>query len=220
MLKEILKKTPMLPLSALIFYISVFILWNIGIIPSPTNILIFLEGLYESYGLFGLSIASFLEGIVYFGLYFPGSFVVALAVILSDGTFVSLIKISLVVALTLTVTSTINYTLGFNIAKRKNLKNLSKKNLSRGVIASIWHPNALAFYFFNSGIKKENFLKILFVPLIMIPYGFILALLIYSLKEPLKKSIESPYIMITAVIIWFFIALILKNKNKNFGRLN
>ncbi len=214
--KDRWERIPLLPLSALIFYISVFVLWSFGIIPSPTGILSFLEGLYESYGLFGLFIASFLEGIVYFGLYFPGSFIIALAVILSDGTFIELIKISLIVAVALTITSTINYTLGLNISKRKNLENLGGKNLSRGVLASMWHPNALAFYFFHSGIKNQNFLKILFVPIAMVPYGFLLALLIYSLKGFLKGAIESPYIMITAITIWFFIALILRNKNKNF----
>src|SRR3989338_8084453 len=115
MLKQFFRKIPKLPLSALIFYVSVVILWKFGYIPSPSNILIFLESLYNSYGLSGLFIASFLEGIVYFGLYFPGSFIVALAVILSDGSFISLFLISLIVAFALSVTAIINYTLGNKI---------------------------------------------------------------------------------------------------------
>ena len=124
MFKQVFQKIPKLPLSALIFYVSIVMLWKFGHIPSPSNIFLFLENLYYSYGLTGLFIASFLEGIVYFGLYFPGSFIVALAVILSDGTFKSLLSISLVVATALTITSLINYTLGKKILANKFNKKL------------------------------------------------------------------------------------------------
>ena len=210
-----LKKIPKLPLSALIFYTAIFILWKLKFIPSPSNILIFLESLYNSYGLLGLFIASFLEGIVYFGLYFPGSFIVALAVILSDGSFISLFLISLIVAFALSATSIINYTLGNRILSNKLDRKLfqkDKKILSKGILVSALHPNALAFYFFNSGIKKQNLLRVLLVPLIIIPYGLILGYLFYSIKEPLKRTIESPYLMVTAIIIWILITFLIKTR--------
>ena len=202
MLKQFFKKIPKLPLSALIFYVSIVILWKSGYLPSPANILLFLENLYVSHGLPGLFVASFLEGIVYFGLYFPGSFIVALAVILSDGTFTALLSISLTVAIALTITSAINYSVGRKILANKLNKEILTENksiLSKGLFVSALHPNALAFYFFNSGIKKQNFLKILLVPLIMIPYGIIIGYFFYLAKEPLRIAIESPYLMISAI---------------------
>ena len=217
MLKQFFRKIPKLSLSALIFYVSVVILWKFGYIPSSSNILLFLENLYTSYGLTGLFIASFLEGIVYFGLYFPGSFIVALAIILSDGTFKSLFLISLVVAIALTITSLINYSLGRKILANRLNKELlaeSKPVFSKGFFASFLHPNALAFYFFNSGIKKQNFLKVLLVPLIMIPYGLALGYFFYSIKKPLRTAIESPYIIISLIILWILLAFLLENKNK------
>jgi len=217
MIKEIFKKIPKLPLSALIFYVSILILWKLGFIPSPNNSLTFLENLYNSYGLLGLFIASFLEGIVYLGLYFPGSFIIALAVILSNGSFVSLLLISLVVAFALTITAVINYYLGKKIISNKLNKDLffqEKKVLSKGLFISMLHPNALAFYFFNSGIKKKNFMKILFVPVIMIPYGLAIGYFLYFIKEPLKGAIESPYVMITALFIWILLAFIIGHRNK------
>jgi len=215
MIKRIFQKIPKLPLSALIFYVCILVFWKFGFIPSPSNILILLETLYQSYGLVGLFIASFLEGIVYLGLYFPGSFIVALAVILSDGSFVSLLVISLVVALALTITTLINYSLGKKILSNRINKELflkEKRILSKGLFISMLHPNALAFYFFDSGIKKQNFLKILFVPLIMIPYGLALGYFLYFIKEPLKKAIESPYIMITLILIWILLAFIIESR--------
>jgi len=117
---KFLKRIPLLPLSALLFYVTAFVLWSVNIIPPPTEIFLFLENLYTTYGLLGLFMASFLEGVVYLGLYFPGSFIVALAVFLSDGTFISLFLISIVVAFALTLTSLINYVLGRHIVSRRD----------------------------------------------------------------------------------------------------
>ncbi|MFH1030638.1 MAG: DUF1295 domain-containing protein [bacterium] len=217
MIKKIFNKVPKLPLSALIFYLTIIILWKWGCIPSPSNIFLFLENLYKTYGLVGLFIATFLEGVVYFGLYFPGSFVVALAVIVSDGTFKSLISISIVVATALTMTSIINYVLGFSLASKFKMSSDNKKAvLSKGLFVSMLHPNALAFYFFNLGIKKENQAKILLVPIVMIPYGLFLAYVFYSIKEPLKRTLESPYLMITFITIWIFFAFLLERRRAVF----
>ncbi len=217
-MKKILYKIPKLPLSALVFYLGVLILWRMNIIPSPSGIFLFLENLYASYGLIGLFIASFLEGIVYFGLYFPGSFIVAIAVILSDGSLNSLLSISITVAVALTITSLINYFLGKRIIKNSYNNDVigdSKVALSKGLVASALHPNALAFYFFNSGIKKQNFLKFLLVPIIMIPYGLALGYFLYSIRDGLKVFIENPYVMISCIIIWMIIAFMVEAFNKN-----
>ncbi|MBU4069554.1 MAG: hypothetical protein KJ646_01070 [Nanoarchaeota archaeon] len=210
-IKEIINKIPKLPLTALIFYLTAFVLWNLGFIPSPTEIFLFLEKLYANYGLLGLFAASFLEGIVYLGLYFPGSFIIAIAVFLSNGTFFSLISISLIVAFALTITSIINYVLGRHIVsrKRKDDEFFNKRQVaSKGLFLSMLHPNSLAFYFFNLGIKKQNFLKIIFVPLIMIPYGLIFAYILYFFKSSLKSAVENPYVMVTIILIWFTMAFV------------
>ncbi len=213
---KLLKRIPLLPLSALIFYITAFILWSVNIILPPNEILFFLENLYTNYGLAGLFMASFLEGIVYLGLYFPGSFIIALAVFLSDGTFISLISITLVVAFALTITSLINYVLGRHIVSRRAKKHeIHKTNVSsKGFFLSMLHPNSLAFYFFNTGIEKQSPIRILLVPIIMIPYGLLFAYLLFFLKSPLQKSVENPYVMITVILIWFVIAFVLEYKRK------
>ena len=215
-MKNFLRRIPKLPLTALIFYLGVFILWNLKFIPPPTQIVIFLENLYTDYGFIGLAIASFLEGIVYLGLYFPGSFIVALAVIFSDGSFFTLLTISLVVALVLTITSIINYFLGRHVVfRRTNEEFFGKhKNTGKGLFLSMIHPNSLAFYFFNEGIEKGNPMKIIFVPIIMIPYGLLFAYLLSISAEFSKQRIESPYFMISVILTWFIIAFILEYKKR------
>ncbi|MEK6945793.1 MAG: hypothetical protein AABW63_03295 [Nanoarchaeota archaeon] len=212
-MRKLFNKIPKLPLSALIFYLILFILWNVNIIPEPKGILLFLEGLYHSFGLIGLFIASFLEGIVYLGLYFPGSFIIALSVFLSDGKFFSLLSISLIVAFSLTLTSIINYLLGKHAVKFKSEE--YNKIASKGLFFSILHPNILAFYFFNSGIEKQNPLRIALVPILLIPYGLLFAYVLFIFKDPSRKAIENPYIMFSLLFIWFFLAFFFENKRKS-----
>ena len=208
MKKKLLTKIPWLPVSALIFYTCAFIFWKFGLIPAPTQIFVFLEGLYTSYGLIGLFLASFLEGIVYLGLYFPGSFIIALAVFLSDGRLISFVLISLMVALAITITSSINYLLGRYFINRSERTNKFKGKSSnfKSFIFSMLHPNALAFYFFSVGINKRSPIKIILVPFIMFLYGLLWSSVLYLLKSPLKSAVESPYIMISAILTWAIIA--------------
>ena len=215
-MRKFLEKVPLLPLSALLFYLSVLSLWKLGILPSPENILILLENLYEKYGLIGLSIATFLEGIVYLGLYFPGSFIILLSVILSDGSIISFLVISLVVSVTLTLTSIINYVSGRYVAYKENREKmpLSKKASSKGLFWSMIHPNLLAFYFFNAGIKKQNPRKILFVPFLMMIYGFVYCLIVYLAKDWFRTAIENPLIMITLVVTWIIISFAINARHK------
>ena len=212
-LKEYYKKIPMLPLSAIIFYLIVLILWNFGIIPSSSETIDFLERLYESYGYLGLFIASFLEGLVYVGIYFAGSFIILIFILFSDGSFLTLLSISITLALALTIVSVVNYVLGRHIVLRplrENKEVKEKRKISKGLILSSLHPNALAFYFFNLGLNKNNPWKIVFVPLIMIPYGFLVAFLIYQIRPFIERNVENPYVLITILLIWFIIAFILK----------
>lgn len=216
--KNFIRNIPKLPLSALIFYLSVLALWQLGYIPSPNEIIVFLKSLYTSYGYTGLFIASFLEGIIYLGLYFPGSFVVALAVILSDGGIVSLLIISLVVAFAVTTSSVINYILGSRVIPGRSIGRLLIKKPSapsRGLLLSALHPDVLAFYFFNLGLKKRSFYEIFLVPGIMIPYGFVLGYMIYTARETLRTAIESPYVVISAILFWIAIAFVLESRKNN-----
>lgn len=216
-LRQFIKEIPKLPLSALVFYFIVFVLWNLNIIPPPSGIVKILENLYNQYGLIGLAISAFLEGIVYLGLYFPGSFIIALAVFFSDGRFISLFNISLVVAIILTITSLINYFLGRYIVFKNHEKIaelIKKRKFSKGLFLSMLHPNLLAFYFFNAGMEKHNPWKILFVPVIMLPYGFILAWILSSFKTFLKSKVENPYVMLVLILIWLLMAFIFEHMNK------
>lgn len=210
-----LNTIPLLPLSAIIFYfLAVIFVW-FGIFPQPDEAIGILERLYSSYGLIGLFVAAFFEGLVYVGLYFAGCLIILFVVLFSDGKLTSFFSISLVVAIALTLASLVNYTLGRHIISKslRESKEVGKeRKLSKGLILSALHPNSLSFYFFNLGINKENPWEIVFVPLILVPYGFLLGYLFYKMKPILMTNAESPYILLTALVLWFIFAFIMKNK--------
>ena len=214
----IIKKIPVLPLSALIFYIIVIILWNLNLIPEPQEIIIFLEDLHREYGYLSLVVATFAEGIAYLCLYVPGAFIIALTVFFSENSFMSLLTISSIVTIVLTVTSFINYFLGRYVATRKFSleKEFVKESemLSAGFLLSMLHPNMLAFYFFNAGLERMNLKKVLFVPLFMIPYGMVIAYGLSSLSIYVKPKLENPSFLLVMVLLWFLVAYLVNSKSR------
>ena len=212
-------KIPVLPLTALGFYLLIIIMWNINLIPSPKELVDILEHLYQNYGLLGLVLATFFESIAYVCLYVPGAFIIALTVFFSDRSLASLVTISAIVAVTLTVTSLINYYLGRNLASRNfwDKKDLIKESemLSKGLFVSMLHPNLLAFYFLNAGLEKRKLKQIIYVPLFMLPYGILVAYLLSVFSAPVRQGLESPTFLLVVILIWFAAAY-WKESKKNF----
>ncbi len=212
-LKEFWKEIPKLPLTALVFYLFIVLLWNLQVIPSPSEIIIFLESLYIEYGKLGLFIAAFLEGIVYLGLYFPGSFIIALVIFVSEGSFNSILSIAFIVTLAWTITCIIDYLLGRLIPFKRKVVSNSKK-LSKGFIFSFFHQNILAFYFFNEGIEKKNPWKLLIVFPIMFIWVFFLTSVFSLLRNSLRQAVESQFTLLALILIWILVAFIFERRRK------
>lgn len=211
-----MKKIPILPLSALGFYLLLTILWSLQVIPSSKELMYLLETLLQKYGYIGLILATLVEGTAYICLYFPGAFIIALTVFFSNHSFNSLITISVIVALSLTIAASISYVLGRFVRSRKPPEEdqfiKESKTFSKGLVASMIHPNFLAFYFFNAGLKKRSIKQILFVPLLMFPYGLLIAYILSVFAKPLREGMEKPSLMFFVLTIWFLIAFWAKNK--------
>ena len=206
---------PWFPLSVIAFFGVITIGDSFGVIPGIQDMINFLESLYKNLGLPGLFISSLLEGIAYFGLYFPGSVVVVLAVIISDGSLSTFLGISGVVALALTCSSYISYGLGSVKLVQKRLK--ANSNYDRDswfwFIFNHWHPNGLGLSYFKRGFNQEPlFPYILITPIIMFFYGLFCCYLIYSLKE--YAEADQTAIIFTILGIWFLVELFFKNKSK------
>lgn len=203
-----------LPLSALGFYIFLLFLMYLEIIPSLVDILLFLRTVYDTFGLPGLFVGSFLEGIAYLGLYFPGSLIIIVAAAFSDGTFFSFVKISFVVTLAISLASIINYYFGKYSVLNKFLKpslvvKEKKKALNHNFLMTFFHPNLLAFYVYTLGARKESILRLLFIPPIMFVWGILLAWFFYTVRDSVLNLAEKPFTMIILLLSWFIVAFIL-----------
>jgi membrane protein YqaA with SNARE-associated domain len=212
-----MKKIPIFPLSVLGFYIILMVLWNLHIIPSSHELIQILENFYQDYGYLGLFLATLLEGTAYICLYFPGAFIIALTVFFSNQSFVSLLTISAIVAMTLMLSAFISYQFGRFIHSRKTKDGdefvKETKTFSKGLVASMIHPNFLAFYFFKAGLEKQNMKQILFVPLLMFPYGLLIAYILSVFSTPLRQGLERPSLMFFVIIAWVLISYWKENKN-------
>ena len=215
--KDFWEVIPIFPLTALLFYITIVILWNIGVIPPPRELVPILEGWYNDFGLIGVFITSFLEGLAYIGLYIPGTTILFLAVIFSDGSFLSLLFISLVITLSLTIVSIVNYFMGMYFGNKRK-KELKKHGVEKSLFLSVIHPNLLAFYFFNRGLKKKEFWKVFLIPLILVPYALIIAYIISLSSDFFKENVVgNPLVFLSALVLWFLVALVLENR-EYFGK--
>lgn len=206
--KDIFKSIPYLPLSAVIFVIIVEFLSYAQILPPPEYILYLLEQVYHKFGLPGVFIASFLEGLVYLGLYFPGSMVIVLSLFVSGGEKIELLKIALVVALAFTITSILNYIFGRTTSRKKETKKTSYKFL----FFSMLHPHFISFYFFNEGLQKNKPFKILIVPLFITTYIFLMANILYPIGALATETLGDPFALIGLMSAWFFGAFLIRLK--------
>jgi membrane protein DedA with SNARE-associated domain len=180
--------------------------------------LLILENLYLKFGYLGLVIATFLESIVYLGLYFPGSFIIALAVFFSNGSFVSLLIISILVAITLTITAVINYFFGRYVSRKDFFEKKEfvkeSKSISKGLFVSMLHPDLMAFYFFNAGLERQNMKKLIYVPIFMIPYGYLIGFVLSRFSELLRRGLESPNFLLIIIGIWFVASFVFEIKRR------
>ncbi len=209
-------KLPWFPLSVIIFFLIITVGDSFGVIPGINDMIAFLESLYLRFGLFGLFISALLEGIAYFGLYFPGSVVVILAVVLSDGSLGTFLGISGTVSLALTISACISYFLGSRRIIKDKLQ--GNANYDRDswfwFVFNHWHPNGLGLLYFKRGFNGEKLFPYIYItPVIVFLYGIFCSYLIFSLKE--YAEADQTFIIFTILGLWFFVELFFKNKPQN-----
>jgi len=219
--KKITSSIPMYPLSAILFYLGIVLLWNIHVIPPPSGLIPFLRGLYDSYGLVGIFIASFLEGLAYFGLYFPGTTIIFLGFIFAEGNFYSLMYLVITIVLAITVDSIVNYWAGRYFRYKNTHERFKEQGVEKSLFIAVIHPNLLAFYFFHRGLKKEPFSRVLLVPVILIVYGVVIAALVSTFSSFVQNDVVgNPYVIFMALTLWFTVSLVFQHKKSFMNGIN
>lgn len=135
--------------------------------PTPAETVAFAERLFEQYGIYVLLVAAFIEGIFMISVYFPGSLVIAVAVVVSDKTIPSLAAIGFLAWLGFVASLPVNYYLGKEgfyrsllvLGRRDVIVRMQRWLDRRGRVAvflSAFHPNILAIAVVCMGIAREG----------------------------------------------------------------
>ncbi len=100
---------PWFPFSVILVFILVMILWRIGVLPTPQEMLIFAENLTEKIGLLGLFVAAFIEGLAYVGNQFPGVSIIFIAIVIGSRDLLTIFTIVATVTIAFTLSAIVNY---------------------------------------------------------------------------------------------------------------
>lgn len=195
-----------LPLSAIGFYIFIFILVSLNIIPHPEVLTQDLEKYYLDFSFLFVFIVILIESIVYLGFYFPGQLLAVLIVTSSDSSFTNIILLTLVSIVAVTFSAFINYYLGYyGIGKLSKEK--KPKFSYKGLLLSMIHINFLALYVYNKGVEKQSKKIILLVGFLNLPYYFLIMSTVLFFKSEIKLVAENSYFLISLLVVWALYAL-------------
>lgn len=192
-------------------------------LPPPSEIAEIGKGLYASYGNLTLVAAAFLEGVFMINIYFPGSFVILLAVFLSDKSVAQLSLIAIFSWLGFMCAGPLNYWLG-NAGFYRVLLKIGKDDIvikmrrwmdKRGkaaVFLAAIHPNFLAVSQVCMGISSEGYRKTLMLSALSLAMWVPLWTIIFSivLKEVDISDSNQAWYIVVIFLIWG-IALVLKD---------
>ena len=157
-----------LPLFALTALCSFYIVWLLLDLPPQEEVIRLAQIYFEKYGLLAIFICAIIEGVLFAGWYFPGSFIIVLAVFLAGSDYAQLFGVFAVTTLGLLIAYMFNFylgkygwyrmllALGLGEPLRKAQSQLIKYG-PRSVFLTFWHPNLAALTSTAAGILQMPF---------------------------------------------------------------
>ena len=206
-----------------LFILFIVIYRGIGL-PSPSALAQITQELFSQYGVIILLIGAFLEGIFMISFYFPGSFVILLAVVVSDMTPASLLAIGLTSWFGFMLAGFANYLMGKHgyykallfLGKKDSVDKMRKWMDHYGnwtIFFTAIHPNYVSISLVCSGIVRDKLLPTMIVAGASLSFWIFIWILLATpiiRNVDLKNPNQSWYIVI-ALVLWG-IVLILWNK--------
>ena len=214
-----------LPLSLLVFFISVSVVLRLFDLPLSDILAEYVGKWFGAYGLVALLISATIEGMLLFGGYFPGVFVIFVSVIVANSISEAITRIA-VGTLGLFVAHIFNYLLGrygwYRILAKFGLKSsieeASNKLVKRGPIAifsSYWMPSISALTDTAAGILQMPFKKfVIYSFLSMVFWNTLAGVMVYFVGNGALLLVGSGgttelLIQFSVVAIWIIILLVI-----------
>jgi membrane protein DedA with SNARE-associated domain len=161
-----------IPLTLLVIYITYTILWRAFGLPSVQELTQLIKHSFDTYGLWIVLGASFIEGLLLLGQYFPGGFVIFLGVISARGDVPRAIEVVLIVDLAFFIAYIVNYVAGkygwYKLFVKFGLKESMDKAEQKvakhaffAFMANYWDTNLASVVATAAGVLKLPFSKFL-----------------------------------------------------------
>lgn len=211
-----------IPIIFLVVFILFVFVWRLLNLPSDDELFKMIRSSFSEYGYTIMFVSAIVEGFIFAGLYYPGSFVIFLGVILAENIFQFGFMV-LVVASGLMISYTINFMLGkygwhkllvafgFKDSINNAQKRLTKHGLL-GIFISYWMPNIASLTATAAGIMHYSFRKFLLYSIISVLFWNIFwGFVVYTFGEVALNIVGIPFIIVI-VFGWIILNLISSRK--------
>ena len=166
-----------MPIFFAVTTIVLTLLWHVLHLPKDQELAEIAKRLFDTYGYVALFISAVFEGALVVGLYYPGSFIIFLSVLLAGGDVPKLVAIMLIVTCAFVIGLSADYVLGrygwYRLLLRLGLRHemeKAKQRLKRhGLLAiffTYWDANVASFTATAAGILRYPYRSFLLYSLI------------------------------------------------------
>lgn len=210
-LKNILKVLA-IPLSLVIVYVSMIVVWKFFHLPSPAESTELIQKYFLVYGLWIVLIASFIEGVLLVGQYFPGGLVIFLGVISARGDLIRVVEVVATVSISFFFAYYINYIIGkygwyklfskFGLSESiQNAKEKLSKHALFAILSNYWDPNVSSIIATAAGILEIPISKFLFYSFCgIVVWNTFWGILVYYIGEAILSNQDIVFFSI--IFVW------------------
>ena len=185
----------------------------LGIIPPISRIIPYLTKAFKEHGYFLVAIVSFLENIVGFNAYFPGSIVILTTMTLTSGHPLK----AMITFIFIYIPSVFAHFLNFQIGnKLVNSQLISNKKLWILFFSTMWHPNFAAITSLRAGSIGLSFNQFVgyYIPSSFL-WNCFWGILMYKLGSIGDSGRYFPEIFLGYLVLWILLDILLLYRKKN-----
>ena len=208
-----------LPLLLLGAVLMLYLIWLVLDLPAESELMAIAQDYYNRYGLLTVFVSALMEGLVFVGVYYPGSLVIFLGVIFAGKDIGRVIEVVAVVDIGLELGCIINFFLGkygwYRVLLKFGLKEplqhaqqRLKHHEKTAYVMSFWQPSLAAFTSTAAGILQLPFWRFfLFSFGIGTAWSVFWGALIYFLGEASLGIVGLRFVLV-ALAVWILIRLV------------
>jgi membrane protein DedA with SNARE-associated domain len=213
-----------IPLSVLVTFISMYIIWNVFNLPPAEVLTVQLNDWFHLYGPIVILGSAFIEGILLIGGYFPGVFIIFVSVVTATSLSEALTRI-VFGTIGLILAHIVNYVLGrygwykllVKFGLGKSIEEMQNKLLKKGTLAifvSYWLPKLSALTDTAAGILHMPFKKFVISSILAsIFWNFLVGIVVFFIGHKAVVVVTSGgttelIIQVLIVFVWMTILFI------------